>query len=85
MRRCIVAGCTEYAAHNIGIRLRRPNGTAIWAPNTAAFVCATHATAGFRIQIALTPNTTGEIETEVSSVGSGSTVCRTTPIVQSAI
>jgi hypothetical protein len=31
---CIVMGCTNNAKHNIGIRLRRPGGTAIWAPNT---------------------------------------------------
>lgn len=78
---CIVAGCTNYAAHNVGIRLRRPDGTAIWAPNTAAFVCDVHAVQGFNIRITLTPNTSGEIETGVSSPG-GAAVSRTTGIVQ---
>jgi len=85
MQSCIVAGCTHLAAHNIGIRLRRPDGTAIWAPNTNAFVCDLHATAGFRIQIILTPNTTGQIRTEVSSVPPGGTALRTTPIVHPAV
>ena len=84
METCIVAGCTEFADHNMGVRLRRPDGTAIWAPNTDAFVCDMHATAGFRIQIILTPTTTGEIETEVSSVVPGRTISRTTPIIHPA-
>lgn len=80
---CIVPGCTNYADHNIGIRLRRPNGNAIWAPNTMAYVCDAHAVQGFNIQIILTPNTSGEIETLVSSPP-GVPVSRSTPISQQA-
>jgi len=78
---CIVLGCTNYAAHQIGIRLRRPDTSAIWAPDTWAYVCDVHAVQGFDIEIILTPNTSGMIETVVSSPG-GVPVTRTTEIVQ---
>ncbi len=77
---CIVTGCRNLADHNIGIRVRRPDTSAIWAPNTDAFLCDDHATQGLRITIVLTPTGTGAIETEVSSPG-GLPVSRTTPIV----
>ena len=34
---CIITGCPNEGIHNIGIRCRRPDTTAIWAPNTNAF------------------------------------------------
>ncbi len=77
---CIVAGCGP-AYHNISIRLRRPDGTAIWAPNTSAFVCDRHAVLGFTIEIILTPSFNRHIETIVRSPG-GQPATRTTPIVQ---
>jgi hypothetical protein len=64
---CIIAGCTNTADNNFGVRLRRPDTSAIWAPNTEAYLCDTHATQGLTIRIALTPTTTGEIETAVTS------------------
>jgi len=81
---CIIDGCPNPALHNLGIRLRRPDTTAIWAPNTDAFVCDTHATQGFTIQIILTPTMSGNIETKVRSQPAGQTISRTTPIVQPA-
>jgi len=77
---CIISGCTNPADHNIGIRVRRPDTSAIWAPNTDAFLCDDHATKGLRITIVLTPTASGEIETDVSSPGGG-VVSRTTPII----
>lgn len=77
---CIITGCENLAEHNLGIRLRRPDTTAIWAPNTDAMVCAPHAVQGLRIDILLAPTQTGEIETIVQSFGR--TVNRTTPIIQ---
>ena len=78
---CIVTGCTNDAIHQIGIRLRRPGGTAIWAPETHAYVCDAHAVQGFSVQIVLTPNRSGEIETLVSSPPGG-VVTRTTLITR---
>ena len=78
---CIIAECTNYPEHNIGIRLRRPDGTAIWAPNTNAYVCDQHAAHGFRIEITLTLTRTRRIETIVDSPG-GETFRRVTPTNQ---
>jgi hypothetical protein len=75
---CIIAGCPNPAEHNLSVRLRRPNTSAIWAPNTEAYLCDQHAAQGLRITVLLEPTNTGNIETIVSS--SGSSVTRTTPI-----
>jgi len=80
---CIVAGCSNDATSQIGIRLRRPDGTAVWAPNTHAYVCNVHAVQGFSIQIILTPTTSGDIETIVNSP-TGAAVSRVTEINQPA-
>ena len=76
---CIIAGCKNRAEHNIGIRLRRPDTSAIWAPNTEAFLCDEHAIQGLKIRIVLMPTATGEIETEVTS--QGFVASRTTGII----
>ena len=69
---CIVPDCSNRADKKLGIRLRRPQqpdrasvGTAIWAPETGAFVCDQHAAAGWRITIIMEPTTTGEVVTNV--------------------
>jgi hypothetical protein len=80
MAACIVNGCPSVAENNIGVRVRRPDTTAIWAPNTDAYLCDLHAAQGLRITVVLTPTHTGNIETIVSSPG-GLPVSRTTPIV----
>lgn len=80
---CIIAGCGNYANHNVSIRLRRPDTSGIWAPNTSAHLCDQHATAGLRIEIILTPQQTGQIETIVHSPG-GEPAQRKTPIKNEA-
>jgi hypothetical protein len=69
---CIVPGCRNRADKKLGIRLRRPRqidrasvGTAIWAPETGAFICDQHAAAGWRITIVMEPTTSGEVATKV--------------------
>lgn len=76
---CIINGCTNNAEHNLGIRLRRPETTAIWAPNSNAYICDAHATAGLKIHILLEPTSDGHVETFVSSSG-GQIASRRTPI-----
>lgn len=75
---CIISGCPNLAEHNLGVRLRRPDTSAIWAPNTEAFLCDDHAGNGLRITVILEPTGTGEIETRIFAAGN--TVSRTTPI-----
>jgi hypothetical protein len=75
---CIISGCPNPAEHNLGVRLRRPDTSAIWAPNTEAFLCDHHAASGLLITVILEPTGTGEIETKVFSAGDS--VSRTTPI-----
>lgn len=64
---CIIVGCQNPAENNFGVRLRRPDTSAIWAPNTEAFLCDIHAAQGLRIRVYLEPTTTGEIETQISA------------------
>ncbi len=80
---CIIAGCPNDAGNNFGVRLRRPNTSAIWAPNTGAYICDQHATQGLQIRISLTPTDSGEIETAVTSE-TNPIYSRTTPIKHAA-
>jgi hypothetical protein len=84
---CLIPGCTNAAPYFLGIRLRRPvdpptyltHGTAIWAPDCEAYLCAVHAAQGYTIDITLTPAATITITTNVSVTG-GAVVSRTTNI-----
>lgn len=78
MPKCIIQNCQNNAEHNLGIRCRRPNTSAIWAPNCNAYLCDEHAEQGCTIDINITPNTLGTVKTNVS--GGGRIVTRTTPI-----
>lgn len=82
MPQCIIANCPNEAEHNISIRCRRPATTAIWAPNTNAFLCDQHAEQGCTIQITLVPNNNQTVTTNVS--GGGQVQTRTTPIIHEA-
>ena len=78
MSDCIINGCENSGVHNIGIRLRRPDATAIWAPNTGAMVCDFHASRGMRVFVYIEPTDDSKIETVVRSLGESFT--RNTPI-----
>ena len=69
MSECIVLGCKNRAANNISVRLRREDTTAIWAPNTEAFLCNEHAACGLQVDIKIYPNKSKSIETNVSAGG----------------
>jgi hypothetical protein len=84
MAQCIIPNCTNDASHNLGIRCRRPNTSAIWAPNCNAYLCDAHAEQGCSIQIIVTPNNAATITTNVSS-GAGAVITRTTPISHDAV
>ncbi|WP_311763165.1 MULTISPECIES: hypothetical protein [Proteus] len=62
---CIV--CGEFADKIIGIRLRRElDGlSAIWAPNTTAYLCDNHAGDGYDINIEFIPRDDTTIRTSV--------------------
>ena len=76
---CIFSGCNQQAVHNIGVRLRRPDTSAIWAPNTNAMVCDYHAGRGMRVTVSVESIDEHVIETRVQSNGP-QVVERTTPI-----
>jgi hypothetical protein len=86
---CLIPGCTNQAPYFLGIRLRRPkmppqhrtHGTAIWAPDCDAYLCAAHAARGYTIDITLTPAANNNITTNVCVAG-GPVVSRTTPIAK---
>lgn len=78
MSQCLISNCNNDATHNVGIRLRRPNTSAIWAPNTVAFFCDVHADQGYTVDITFTLVENRSITTNVSAGGHVET--RTTPI-----
>jgi hypothetical protein len=80
MSRCIIPSCTNPATNNFGVRLRRPDTTAIWAPNTEAYICDAHAIQGLIVNVTLEPTNTGEIETKVIGQVPPTTANRVTPI-----
>lgn len=53
--RCVIPGCNNLAENNFGVRLRRPDTSAIFAPNTDAYVCSEHSIRGLRITVTLEP------------------------------
>ncbi len=60
-------------------RCRRPDTSAIWAPNTNAYLCNEHADQGYEISINLQRIPDRNITTNVNA--GGDTISRTTPIV----
>jgi hypothetical protein len=79
MPTCLIPGCTNNAENNISIRCRRTDTSAIWAPNTEAYLCDIHADQGFNIDIALRAVVERTVTTNVSA--GGRTETRTTPII----
>lgn len=80
---CIIPGCLNLAENNLSVRLRRPDTTAIWAPNTEAFVCDEHAVQGLHITVILEPKNDHKLETKVCGVRPP-TANRITPIINAA-
>ncbi|WP_152494808.1 hypothetical protein [Dickeya dadantii] len=78
MPNCIINGCNNIANINFGVRLRRPDGSAIWAPNTEAYICNQHASAGFDVRVQLSTRVDNYIFTSVSANG-GTSVENITP------
>jgi hypothetical protein len=62
---CIVPGCTRNALNNLGVRLRRPDTSAIWAPNANAYVCDVHAISGARVSVVYEATDTQRVELRV--------------------
>jgi hypothetical protein len=83
MPQCLIPSCANEARHNLGIRCRRPETTAIWAPNCDAYLCDDHADQGYTIDIILTPATAKTITTRVNA--GGHIASRTTPITHDSI
>lgn len=79
MPQCLIPNCQNNAENNISIRCRRPDTSAIWAPNTEAFLCDIHADQGYSIDITFRPAPARSITTNVSAGGHVET--RTTPII----
>jgi hypothetical protein len=59
---CIVPGCRRNALNTLGVRLRKPDTSAIWAPQTDAYVCDTHARSGARLTLTYEATGTGRVE-----------------------
>ncbi len=83
MPQCLIPNCQNNATNNLGIRCRRPDTSAIWAPNCNAYLCDEHADQGYVINITLTPDNARNITTNVSA--SRQVASRTTPITHDAV
>jgi hypothetical protein len=83
MPQCLIPNCPNNAENNLGIRCRRPDTTAIWAPNCDAYLCDDHADQGYIIDITLTPVNARTITTKVTA--GGNTANRTTPITHDSV
>ena len=66
------------ATNNFSVRLRREDTSAIWAPNTEAFICDEHAACGFNVDVQLSLRQDHQLETAVSA--GGTVARRRTPI-----
>jgi hypothetical protein len=78
MPECIVPGCSLNAVNNLSVRLRPPDTSAIWSPNTNAFVCDIHARCGARVTLVYEITDAKRIETRV--IGANEPVVRRTGI-----
>ena len=65
---CVVPGCTRTGTNKLGIRLRRPDTSAIWSPETDAHVCDHHSRSGARIAIYYEASDTGRVEVRTRGV-----------------
>ena len=80
MEKCIIPGCPHEGGNQLGIRCRRPDTTAVWAPNCNVFLCDEHAESGCCIDIRITPANDGKITTNVSVSGCDESISRVTMI-----
>lgn len=62
MANCIVPGCGRNAVNNLGVRLRKPDTSAIWAFETAVHVCDRHARSGARLTVVYEATASGRVE-----------------------
>lgn len=86
MPKCIVPGCNQEGVNKLGVRCRvwhhghptKRKTTALWAPDTDAFLCDCHATSGATITLIYETDESRGIRTQVFSAQK---VCtRNTPI-----
>lgn len=75
---CIVPGCAREAENTLGVRLRKPDTSAIWAPQTNAHICDVHARSGARVSLVYEATDTGRVELRVH--GSNEAIVRRTAI-----
>lgn len=55
MRICAVARCPREGVHALGVRCRRADTSALWAPNADAGLCDVHARQGLVVSIVVVP------------------------------
>lgn len=65
--KCIIKGCDRMGDKIIGVRLRREldDLSAIWGPNSNAYLCDDHAAMGWDIDVNFTPRDDKTIKTSV--------------------
>lgn len=73
MADCIVPGCSRSGRNKLGVRLRKPDTSAIWSPETEAHVCDAHARSGAKLVILYEATQTGRVEIRTQGLTEGTT------------
>lgn len=70
---CMVTGCQNAASNRLGLRLRKRNTRAVWAPDLEAYLCKEHAEDGGTWVIDYIPGATGNV-VDITVTSSGKTI-----------
>lgn len=84
---CIVPNCQRDGLHAITLRLRRPDTSAVWAPNTDAYLCDEHAVGGAEIELTFRVKRTRRLDISTRGENRGKVgipVSKAVPITQGA-
>jgi hypothetical protein len=73
MPACLVPGCSRSGKNKLGVRLRKPDTSAIWSPETDAHVCDVHARSGAKLLILYEATSTGRVEIRTHGIVEGTT------------
>ena len=81
--KCLIPGCTNDAKNKLSIRCRKPSTLAVWAPDSEAYLCKSHAEQGVDVAVDISPAATGNVSVTYTSGGQAAP-SRTTPIKRTA-
>ena len=78
--KCIAPGCGDTARNKLGLRLRKRNTRAVWAPDLEAYLCKKHAEDGGTWVIEYVPGVNGKNVDVTVCVGGQQVAIRKSPV-----